>query len=373
MYAMAAFSNFGDRRDFHKLQFSPPFLLAYRVWLDYSARGKEYLSYLADERRVLLESGHLDSSKWPKNLAAVRREYPIDENVEPRLRDVNFSFGLASVILIVSQYLKDYPSFSDERKKALDIKARKDFGTVIEQKLPQHVDPLEVTEFEMGPFEGEEILGRMRRINSVFQSIKYFTSATRWADSKLSDSAACTIFSDSKPVHADGSPPWMLPSEVKPEAEESSSLPTKLFKVKWLRFVGTEEEKSAMETHIAGYIEDNNLALLPEQSELKLDPRYCVDGGQWRDCVRDQYDPFTLRLDLQVLYLINDKKERKCIYGRQNCLNWTQALAVFRDEDVSLQMKLEVRREGTAIECEYQGLPPTLIAGGGGILYVDRQ
>jgi hypothetical protein len=47
--------------------------------------------------------------------------------------------------------------------------------------------------------------------------------------------------------------------------------------------------------------------------------------------------------------------------------------AVFRDEDVSLQMKLEVRREGTAIEREYQGLPPNLIAGGGGILLVDRQ
>jgi hypothetical protein len=35
-------------------------------------------------------------------------------------------------------------------------------------------------------------------------------------------------------------------------------------------------------------------------------------------------------------------------------------MAIFRDEDVSLQMKLEVRGEGTGIELEYQGFNPFL-------------
>jgi hypothetical protein len=224
----------------------------------------------------------------------VRAHYPAADYVEPRTRNINLSYGFASIILIVSKYLEEYTSFTDEKKKRLDTQGRKEFDEVIEQKLPRHFDPVEITKLEMGPFEGEEILDRMRRINFVFHSIKYFTSATKWADSKLSDTAAFTIFSDSKPVHPDWSPPWMLPRDVEPAAEEPThALPVKRFKVKWLRFAGTEQEKSAMQVHIEGYIEDNELKLLPEESELKLDPRYCINGEQWRDCVRDQYNMFT--------------------------------------------------------------------------------
>jgi hypothetical protein len=60
MFAMAAFLNFKDKRDFHKLQFSPPFLQAYQIWLEYS-KGKEYTFFLADEQSELLRNDSLST------------------------------------------------------------------------------------------------------------------------------------------------------------------------------------------------------------------------------------------------------------------------------------------------------------------------
>jgi hypothetical protein len=47
MYAIAAFCNFQDKKEFHRLQFTPPFVNAFGVWQEYRKGQKEYLRFLA--------------------------------------------------------------------------------------------------------------------------------------------------------------------------------------------------------------------------------------------------------------------------------------------------------------------------------------
>ncbi len=56
MYAMAAFCNVQDKSEYHRLQFSPPFLDAYQMWHNYRKGHKECLSFIADEDEDLLKT-----------------------------------------------------------------------------------------------------------------------------------------------------------------------------------------------------------------------------------------------------------------------------------------------------------------------------
>ncbi len=69
MYSMAAFCNFRDKREFHRLQFSPPFLNGYRMWLDYSKGQKDYLSFLAEEDGELLKTDEIDAETYPTSFS----------------------------------------------------------------------------------------------------------------------------------------------------------------------------------------------------------------------------------------------------------------------------------------------------------------
>jgi len=71
--------------------------------------------------------------------------------------------------------------------------------------------------------------------------------------------------------------------------------------MKFLRESGTAEERAGMEDHIS-YLADKGLETPPEESRLKIDPRYCVSQTQWRDCLRRQFSMAELGLEIRTLY-----------------------------------------------------------------------
>jgi hypothetical protein len=73
----------------------------------------------------------------------------------------------------------------------------------------------------------------------------------------------------------------MRPAEVDAGEEDNPKLlPPKKVEVEWLQHSGTKEQKEIMEGHINGYLKDHSLDPLPEESELKIDPRRCIDGAK---------------------------------------------------------------------------------------------
>jgi len=114
MYAMAAFCNFRDKREFHGLQFSPPFLHAYRMWLDYSKGQKEYLSFIADDDEELLKTEDLDAETYPISFSAICEKYQTRPWMTTLAR-MNWRFQLAlSAAGDLTQSPK-IPSYSDDK------------------------------------------------------------------------------------------------------------------------------------------------------------------------------------------------------------------------------------------------------------------
>jgi hypothetical protein len=361
MYAMAAFCNFRDKREFHRLQFSPPFLEAYRMWLDYSKGHKEYLSLIADEDGELLKEERLDAETYPTSFSEISKKYPLDESVEAPTRSMNRLFGLASVLLVVSRNLRKYPSYPDNKKLEFDKKARASFDRVINREFPRHFKPSEVKECDVGPFKKETSLDRIQRINYIFYSIKSLASPSKWKDNHLSDPELCKLFDEPAPVHPEWSPAWLLPEEVDIEKEETPRGPLpKNFIMQFLRDRGTVAEKAEMEEHIRE-LKDEALEPPPDESRLKIDPRYCTSGTQWRDCLRREIKMEEIGLDIRTIYaqVVGGKKEY--LFGeRQGHLGWSAVKKLCETSEVQFQMVLKVLPKGAKPAWEWRGLPPEL-------------
>ncbi len=77
MFAMAAYCGMKDRKEFHIVQFFPPFLNPYPIWLEYAKGQKEFLRLLADEDEYTLKDDLLGDSTYPRTFPKDRENYPL--------------------------------------------------------------------------------------------------------------------------------------------------------------------------------------------------------------------------------------------------------------------------------------------------------
>jgi hypothetical protein len=105
---------------------------------------------------------------------------------------------------------------------------------------------------------------------------------------------------------------------VKQQEEETRDrFPAKEFPLKWDKFWGTKENKDTMQTHIAEYLDENNIEPPPELSKLKHDPRYFESGAQWRDTLRAELDLRTSLLDLAFIDFETQEPNRSTFMAAQ--------------------------------------------------------
>lgn len=76
IFAMAAFRNFQDKKEFTACNSRCLSLNAYRIWLEYSKGYKEYLAFIADEDEDHLKTEDLNSGTFHLIFREIRKMYP---------------------------------------------------------------------------------------------------------------------------------------------------------------------------------------------------------------------------------------------------------------------------------------------------------